>query len=239
MKHVRTPRRVRLATALAVSAVVALGVAPAGLAGTASKNGSQLVFRDTVGEENRVRVFNAGGGIIHVTDNGSPIFGVDGCTNVSANEVDCGRIDSMSIDLGAGDDGGSNPGAWNKTKYPATMVGGDGNDWLKGGIEDDALRGGPGNDTLNPSAGNDLVFGGAGDDDIHTRSAVGVVAPDKVWCGEGTGDTVDNDERDIIARDCETVLHPTSIGDGKTCDGDKLGTMNADELVGTRGGDNV
>ncbi len=47
---------------------------------------------------------------------------------------------------------------------PVTLFGGTGNDWLRGGDDDDILAGGAGSDTLVHSAGDDVLDGGTGFD---------------------------------------------------------------------------
>lgn len=47
---------------------------------------------------------------------------------------------------------------------PATLFGGDGNDWIRGGKGDDAIVGGTGNDFIAGADGRDLLVGGEGSD---------------------------------------------------------------------------
>jgi hypothetical protein len=68
-----------------------------------------------------------------------------------------------------------------------------GNDYLSGGAGNDTLVGGPGNDTLTGGAGNDVLTGGPG--------------ADKIVCGAGK-DTVNADNADTVAKDCEVVKRP-------------------------------
>ncbi len=51
------------------------------------------------------------------------------------------------------------------------VVGGSGNDWLKGNDEANSLSGGLGNDVLEGAGGNDQLIGGSGDDHYIFRTA--------------------------------------------------------------------
>ena len=42
-----------------------------------------------------------------------------------------------------------------------------GNDWIKGGDDDDSILGGDGDDTLGGNQGADNLYGNGGDDDIY------------------------------------------------------------------------
>jgi hypothetical protein len=72
----------------------------------------------------------------------------------------------------------------------STIVGGAGNDTLRGTPKADKLYGKAGNDRLFGFAGNDLLFGGAGGD--------------RLVCGPGR-DTAWADAKDRVAKDCEIV----------------------------------
>jgi Ca2+-binding RTX toxin-like protein len=74
-----------------------------------------------------------------------------------------------------------------------TLLGGDDDDWLSGSYGDDTLDGGKGADTLSGSDGNDTLNGGAGDDSISGEAGddllIGGVGNDKYFVTDGD-DTV-------------------------------------------------
>ena len=75
---------------------------------------------------------------------------------------------------------------------PATLMGGSG---------DDRLRGGPATDDIDPGEGADLVEGSGGGDSVHARDA----SLDRVTCShEGAVGTAELDQRDL-ARRCASV----------------------------------
>jgi Ca2+-binding RTX toxin-like protein len=80
--------------------------------------------------------------------------------------------------------------------------GGSGNDRVSGGSGNDLIVGGTGADTLIGSSGHDIIRGGTGNDTIYAGDGL----RDVVSCGSGR-DTVYSDERDVVAKHCERVLH--------------------------------
>jgi Ca2+-binding RTX toxin-like protein len=102
------------------------------------------------------------------------------------------------------------------------LLGDDGNDDLDGGRDNDFLRGGAGRNDLSGNGGDDCLnlngaaneraSGGDGDDIIFAdESFFGADSNgDDVFCGAGH-DTVNADEDDRVAADCEDVLVQTSL----------------------------
>ena len=99
------------------------------------------------------------------------------------------------------------------------IMGGGGDDFLKGDADNNHIRGDrpafsqEGNDILDGGLGRDILDGGDGDDEIRARDGVA----DDVLCGPGT-DTATVDTIDFVT-DCETVdasaeLEPDRDGDG-------------------------
>jgi hypothetical protein len=76
-----------------------------------------------------------------------------------------------------------------------------GNDRLSGNAGNDKLYGGPGSDILSGGAGADLLDAGTGNDTVNARDNV----KDTIRCGPGK-DTVTADKKDMVTRDCETVI---------------------------------
>ena len=83
------------------------------------------------------------------------------------------RLRRIVADMGPGDDRvyiGSTEATprpfRNRLSVRATLIGGEGNDTLQGGPQDDLIIGGAGDDTLYGDKRQDLVFGGSGNDRI-------------------------------------------------------------------------
>ncbi len=97
------------------------------------------------------------------------------------------------------------------------LLGGDGDDFLKGDADNNRIRGDldpdDGDDILDGGPGRDVLEGGDGNDEIRARDGIA----DDVLCGPGT-DTATVDTIDLVT-DCETVdasadLEPDRDGDG-------------------------
>ncbi|MET0816305.1 MAG: MopE-related protein, partial [Solirubrobacteraceae bacterium] len=97
------------------------------------------------------------------------------------------------------------------------ILGGDGDDFLKGDKDNNRIRGDldpdDGDDILDGGLGRDILEGGGGNDEIRARDGLA----DDVLCGPGT-DTAIVDTIDLVT-DCETVdasaeLEPDRDGDG-------------------------
>lgn len=124
--------------------------------------------------------------------------------------IDVGtRIRGATILGGDGDDdisGGANNDRIRGGDGADTLSGAQGDDDARGGDGADAVAGGNGDDTVTGGAENDSLFGGQGDDDLR-----GNADNDRITGGEG-GDTIDggNDNDRLFARD----------GNKDTLDGD-------------------
>ena len=90
------------------------------------------------------------------------------------------------------------------------LVGKGGNDTLHGGSGNDILHGGSGNDYLYGESGADTLDGGAGNDHL-----VGGSGADTYQFGRGSGsDTINNDDRDGVGVQADTILLGSGIGTG-------------------------
>src|SRR4051812_5572945 len=83
----------------------------------------------------------SGPDLISVTSSAGNIIATRGAESISFASSTVQRI---SVTAGAGDDS-----IVSSVALPATLLGEDGNDSLKGGSANDSLNGGAGNDTLN------------------------------------------------------------------------------------------
>jgi Ca2+-binding RTX toxin-like protein len=134
------------------------------------------------------------------------------CELVARNDVILGTAGAdriagfrqgLTIRGGAGDDVLSGLG------YDV-LAGGSGDDYLRGSAGQDLLTGGSGRDRLVGAGGKDRIRGGPGRDFVsgggaNDRIEVRDGERDTVSCGSGK-DVVKADERDRIARSCETVI---------------------------------
>src|SRR4051794_5024550 len=169
---------------VATVALALMLVAPA-RAATVSVSGDRLRVVAAPGEANAVTVTDLG-----VEDyGGAPLVAGAGCVGGGpAGPVHClAPVARADIDGGDGDDALSIA-----AQLPATLRGGDGNDRLQGGPEDDVLNGGRGFDTAD---------GGDGDDSIVVRDR----KVDTVWCGGGRRDRVRAEVLDTLDFACERV----------------------------------
>lgn len=163
----------RRAAILAVLA--ALGAAAPARGGVIEVRGNELHFDAGAGESNAVTVRLARDGI-HVADAGAPLAFGTGCARSlwSRGEAVChGEIARALFELRGGDDSLGLPVA-----LPATVLGGDGNDTIFGGVRvvggagDDRLlvaSDGPGTQArdLEGDSGDDVLQGGAGPDELR------------------------------------------------------------------------
>ncbi len=168
----------------------------------------------------KVIVHERGSGNVTVQDN---IIGVD---RIIAD----GRAgnDSIKIRRNIGD-------------ITAELYGGDGNDWLRGGLADDFISGGDGNDLISGGNGRDFLVGGLGsdlvighnDDDILVS---GVYSDDRdlaaVRAIQAEWTRTDLAYADRIAN----LTHGTGLNGGYVLDGTTIFDDNSfDILLGLRG----
>jgi hypothetical protein len=133
------------------------------------------------------------------------------------NDGEAGEGDNVMADVEIGTGGSSND---NLTGAGAgdTLSGGPGNDGVNGAAGDDVLRGdagadgvdgGTGDDALDLGPDADQASGGTGDDSIEAVDG----SIDQIDCGTGS-DTVNADEADEVAANCETVTRTGGGGGG-------------------------
>jgi Ca2+-binding RTX toxin-like protein len=107
--------------------------------------------------------------------------------------VDFGVAGPLPQPNGSSNDGP--PGARDHIRTVETVVGGSGNDLMKGGPDPVTLRGGAGDDTLTGSPGTETLDGGDGADTLDALSGwdtvLGGAGADTVEARDGQADTVD------------------------------------------------
>ncbi|WP_419904915.1 cadherin domain-containing protein [Kiloniella sp.] len=122
---------------------------------------------------------NAVNGTASFTDPAQPVFGFIP-TDIAAFE---GSNNTGSFSFSADDGGAPVSGTVEIKSYTSllpTLIGGDGNDVLIGGIGTNYLYGGLGNDILSGSSGTNTLYGNAGDDFI-----IGGIGTDRIHGQEG------------------------------------------------------
>jgi Ca2+-binding RTX toxin-like protein len=175
-----------------------------------STSGPTLYYQADPGEQNDVLVGTGsllGQSVFTFTDNNATpinigigmcavVNGVGMCpqTGLSAVVVDV-RDQDDSIQVATA--GGSGLGA---PHLPTTLIGGDGNDELMGGLAMDTLKGNNGRDSLRGRLSPDWYKGGRGSDTIQ---ALDGARDGLIVCGEGGRDLLRADRSDPRPRRCE------------------------------------
>jgi Ca2+-binding RTX toxin-like protein len=121
-------------------------------------------------------------------------------------------VKSIEVDAGKGNDfvdvGGS---LHHPLALPATVNGGDGNDYLAGGNGNDVINGNAGNDRINGRKGDDHLNGGDGNDRISGGRGADVINGD---AGNDRIDARDGSATDIIdggSNDPVTMKNPGDV----------------------------
>jgi hypothetical protein len=133
---------------------------------------------------------------------------VDALSGKGGNDSVTGLGGGDSISGGSGNDKlfGGNAAQTSRVKGNDSISGGRGNDIVVGGFGADSLSGGSGNDKIIEGPWKDQsvdrLSGSSGDDYLNASNDPG--RKDFVSCGPGR-DTVEADNRDVVAKDCERV----------------------------------
>src|SRR4051794_12063365 len=134
---------------------------------------SALVYEATPGLRDSVQMYQYGR-----TLTVSTVFGEDNvessvCRQVRSYQVDCdlSGIDLAVVDAGDGDDTVNASQETNSVEVPLVIVGGPGDDSLRGGAGDDKIDGNDGDDKIRDSLGADLMSGGENDDEFFSALA--------------------------------------------------------------------
>jgi Ca2+-binding RTX toxin-like protein len=175
-----------------------------------STSGTTVFYQGEPGEKNDVLVgtsFLLGQPVYTFTDNDAVplnigagtcalVNGVGMCaqSGLSAIVVDARDQNDTAQVATAGVAGTAPPG------LPTTLIGGDGNDELMGGIAMDTLKGGNGRDSLRGRLSPDWYKGGRGSDTLQTLDGA---RDGLIVCGEGGRDLLRADKLDPRPRRCE------------------------------------
>lgn len=136
-----------------------------------------------------------------------------------------GRTERVHVDLASPDADGEE-GEVDLLGAIENVVGGAGDDVIRGDDSPNRLEGGAGNDDLTGNLGADDLFGDAGDDSLFSADGV----RDRGSCGAGSDRAV-ADEADAIEPDCETVEGSAAAQSARAAAGsaDALGGDTAPE----------
>jgi Ca2+-binding RTX toxin-like protein len=243
-----------LATALVVSAGLASGCGPTGGTVRVAEGESAVVFTARAGKANVVVVTQSAGDVL-VKDSGDTLIPEAPCTAVDASTVRCPNPDFINIELGDGNDTGTND-----TAIPSSIEAGSGKDVANGGGVDDFLVGDGGSDVLNGRGGNDTLSessNGTVADLVDEDTFIGGPGTDHMTYGGSAGVVVDLDgiaddgrarEKDNVRADVEHLTGTfgadrlTGNGSPNTLDGSfgsdgLFGLAGFDQLVGGEGTD--
>ena len=172
---------------------------------------------DNILNDNGVLTITGGDGDdqvdVSIDDNG--MISVTG--SLGTEVFDPADVDSVFIDMGAGDDTVS---LGNDVVINAIINGGDGNDCIHGGGGDDTIRGGDGNDWISGRDGNDILVGGEGKDKLRGNAGrdilLGGDQSDRLVGGQGddimVGGLTSFDNDDAILDLIRTEWTRTDIG---------------------------
>jgi Ca2+-binding RTX toxin-like protein len=133
-----------------------------------------------------------------------------GAEAVTTTEFDASAVTSVSVNAGRGNDDVVLRALGDVDfVIPATILGGDGDDWIAAGAGVDSVDGGLGDDQVSAGAGNDVVNGGDDDDDV-------LYAADDVLDGGAGSAGADEDDQDrATVDDGEAALNAAvaEVGD--------------------------
>ena len=201
-----------------------------------------VTFTGARGEVNRVTVTNVLGRLRFHDDN-NRVRARGDCDQVNRNTAVCPSSEDIAqVRLGNRDDTA-------KVEGLVTVLGGDGNDLLRGSAGNDILNGERGNDTLHGfgngddltgGPGRDRLFGGSSDDDLFDGETDAQAAPDlyrggssrDTRFGRDQGDTIDYSKRKR-ALDIDLSRGRAKFG------GDRDVIRGLESIVGGRAGDRL
>jgi Ca2+-binding RTX toxin-like protein len=198
------PRRTRWFPAVAIAAVaIGSSIGTAGVAhaltGTTVTSGTAgLRIFAQQGKANAISV-TLTNSTFTVSDGGDLLLAGSGCTTVSRNVATCSaaNVNLVISNTGDLDDQFSAP-----LPFPINVSGGDGNDEITTGVDQDTVNGGAGNDVLVTGASNDTIRDGAGDDRVEAGEGNDTLATeatpdgaDVFLGGPGASDLIDYSDR--------------------------------------------
>ena len=180
-----------------------------------TQTGSELVINGTA-EDDRIILYAGDGGLVVSYQDGSA-----GTTNEHGPYY---YLSNITINGLAGDDVIT---ASTNVSQTMTLNGGDGNDYLAGGGQDDLINGDDDDDDIHGANGNDTLNGGNGDEEIRGREG-----DDTIQGNAG--------EDDISGGDGNDTIYGDDMGAQTTGDDDRIDGGTGDDLLhGNGGNDNI
>ncbi|MDP9228895.1 MAG: hypothetical protein M3M99_07525 [Actinomycetota bacterium] len=196
------------ALAFLVTLVLTLSFAPSAQGAVLSSSGGTLIYVAGQGERNDVNVsVGTTLGIISVfavTDADAPVsIGAGPCEVINGvGKCLASGITGIFIDVQDRDDTVeiATGGPFGAVPLGAMLIGGRGEDNLRGGVGPDFIKGNAGSDRLRGRLGADFYKGGQGSDVLQTIDH----APDAgIRCGDGHRDLIRGDRVDPHPFNCE------------------------------------
>ena len=193
------------------------------------------------GDDNIVTYRDFSGGVSAVS-----VTGGDGNDTITTSSYGNGSALGVTLDGGTGNDSISGTGMTDGT--PEVLIGGDGNDTLRGnngndmlqggadndslfgGNQDDTLEGGTGDDTLQGDAGNDLIDGGSGGEVTGDVLVVGGERDRFALVDGGSGTIIVIDRDGSLGRDTVSGVETLRFTDGDVA---TAGLALGQEIIGT------
>ena len=203
--------------------------------------GKAVRYIADAGETNRVTVTGSDSETnVEITDGGATISAGPGCTSLAPNKVACDFLITFDVELGDGNDRLS----LNVESAESVLRGGDGNDRILGGNFvwfPEYLVGGRGNDVLRGRSGVDILNGGPGAD-TFIEALVGGRGNDVLG-----GTTTNFDGLRLVGMHLEGRRGNDVLRGGRARDtllggrGDDVlrGSGRADRMLGSRGNDRL
>ena len=252
----------RTILSLAVALLAAAVLPPAASASSAEVSNTTVTFSAAPGEANDVTVSKVPGGV-SITDPGSAITPLAGCSFVSPSQVTClgTRLRELSVFLGdlndratigpsvtgfdffaiEGRDGSDVLTVSSRVESSSFLVG-DGVSGVPGpGDGSDLINGGPGSDQIVSGGGNDTMRGGDGGDSVFTAALDGA----DFFSGGGDLDSISfrrgaavRVALDGTADDGEGCPGPGCEGDNVQPDVEGVSTAAGDDVLIGSGGPN-
>jgi Ca2+-binding RTX toxin-like protein len=246
------PTVVAAAASLVLAAGLLAGCGPAhGTVEVRTGNanaGNGMVFTAAAGKANDVTVTVSGGDLL-ISDAGDDITPGSGCTAVDANTARCTGAVYVLMDLGDGNDFGSNDTNVSSFRAfsggAAGISGGPGDDVLNGGTAGDLLHGDEGTDTLKGNEGPDYLAEGrtaASTDELDADTFSGGPGGDRVLyrlSTQGVSVDLDGVADDGLPTEGDNVFSDVEGIEGSAAPDLLIGNDESNSLAGLGGNDSL